>query len=63
MLESNPNSKLENKYQLTLAKAREILKDEMIEDEKLNEIIDCVNIFCRISYELYSQQESLQQAA
>ena len=64
MLELNANIEDENKNELSLAKAREILNDETMSDEQLNKIIDSVNIFCRISYELFSQQqEPIQQAA
>jgi hypothetical protein len=64
MLELNANIEHENKNELSLAKAREILNDETMSDEQLNKIIDSVNIFCRISYELFSQQqEPIQQAA
>jgi len=57
MEEAHINTELENKNEMSLAKAREILHDETITDEKLNMIIDSVNIFCRISYELFSQQQ------
>jgi hypothetical protein len=57
MFELNANTELENKNELTLAKAREILNDETISDEKLDKIIDSVNIFCRISYELFSSEQ------
>ena len=42
---------------LTVEKAREILGDKEISDEKLQEIVNAVKIFCKLSYELYSVQQ------
>ena len=46
---------------LTVEKAREILGDKEMSDEKLQEIVNAVKVFCKLSYELYSaeQQELL----
>ena len=42
---------------LTVEKAREILGDKEISDEKLQEIVNAVKVFCKLSYELYSGQQ------
>jgi hypothetical protein len=42
---------------LTVEKAREILGDKEISDEKLQEIVNAVKVFCKLSYELYSAQQ------
>ncbi len=42
---------------LTVEKAREILGDKEISDEKLQEIVNAVKVFCKLSYELYSVQQ------
>ena len=44
MLELNANIEDENKNELSLAKAREILNDETMSDEQLNKIIDKTKI-------------------
>ena len=63
-LEVSLNREVQDKNALTLDKARELLKDGTINDIELEKIIDSVSIFCRISYELFSQeQEELRQVA
>ena len=42
---------------LTVEKAREILGDKEISDEKLQEIVNAVKVFCKLSYELYLVQQ------
>ncbi len=42
---------------LTIEKAREILGDKESSDEKLQEIVNAVKVFCKLSYELYSAQQ------
>lgn len=50
-----------DEHGLTVEKAREILGNKEISDEKLQEIVNAVKVFCKLSYELYSahQQELL----
>jgi hypothetical protein len=63
-LEISLDREIEDKNALTLAKAKELLKDGTINDIELEKIIDSINIFCRISYELFEQeQEKRKQAA
>lgn len=50
--------KKENKDELTLEKARELLKDKTISDEKLNKIINGIKIFCKVAYELYNEEQN-----
>lgn len=47
-----------NKNALTLEKARELLKDESMSDEKLTKIINSVQVFCKVAYELYSEEQN-----
>jgi hypothetical protein len=42
---------------LTVEKARELLDNKEISDEKLQEIVNAVKVFCKLSYELYSAQQ------
>ncbi len=42
---------------ITVEKARELLTDKTITDEKLQEIVNAVKVFCKLSYELYSVQQ------
>ena len=56
-LEISLTREVEDKNALTLDKARELLKDGTINDMEMEKIIDSVSIFCRISYELFSQAE------
>lgn len=50
----------ENKNELSLEKAKELLnlKDDSISDERLMKIIDSVKIFCKVAYELYSEEQN-----
>ena len=41
---------------LTLAKAREILNDTLTSDQQLQNVVDAVNLFCKITYEHYQSQ-------
>ncbi len=56
-LEISLNREVEDKNALSLDKARELLKDGTINDIELENVIDSVSIFCRISYELFSKTE------
>lgn len=47
----------QDKDVLTLEKAREILGDSDLTDERLNKIIEAVKVFCKISYELYLEEQ------
>mgnify|MGYP003387950659 CR=1 FL=1 len=57
----NDNNK-ETKGELTLEKARELLgkneNDETLSDEKLEKIINSIKVFCKVAYELYSEQQN-----
>ena len=48
----------ENKEELTLEKAREFLGDKDISDEKLEKIINSIKVFCKVAYELYSEEQN-----
>lgn len=48
----------ENRNELTLEKARELLNDESISDERLIKIINSIKIFCKVAYELYSEEQN-----
>ena len=48
----------ENKNILTLEKARELLGDNNISDEKLEKIISSIKVFCKVAYEMYSEQQN-----
>lgn len=48
----------ENKEELTLEKARELLGDNDISDEKLEKIINSIKVFCKVAYELYSEEQN-----
>lgn len=48
----------ENKNILTLEKARELLGDNVISDEKLEIIISNIKVFCKVAYEMYSEEQS-----
>lgn len=53
-------SEQENKNELSLEKAKELLnlKDDSISDERLMKIINSVKIFCKVAYELYSEEQN-----
>ena len=57
----NDNNK-ETKGELTLEKARELLgtneNNETLSDEKLEKIINSIKVFCKIAYELYSEEQN-----
>ena len=57
----NDNNK-ETKGELTLEKARELLgkneNDETLSDEKLEKIINSIKVFCKVAYELYSEEQN-----
>jgi hypothetical protein len=48
----------ENKEELSHEKARELLDDKNISDEQLEKIINSIKIFCKVAYELYSEEEN-----
>jgi hypothetical protein len=51
----------ENKNELTLEKARELLGEEShktISDEQLEQIINSVKVFCKVAYELYAEEQN-----
>ncbi len=54
MLELYQNTE-SNKDDLNISKAKEILQDESMSDEQLTKIINAVEIFCKVAYELYSE--------
>lgn len=63
-LEISHRKGIEDKNALTADKAKELLKDGTVNDIELGNIIDSVTIFCRLSYELFEQeQERKRQAA
>ncbi len=57
----NDNNK-ETKGELTLEKARGLLgtneNNETLSDEKLEKIINSIKVFCKIAYELYSEEQN-----
>jgi len=42
---------------LTLEKARELLGKKEISDERLQEVVYAVKVFCKIAYELYAKEQ------
>ncbi|MGZ4056060.1 MAG: hypothetical protein ACXVPU_16785 [Bacteroidia bacterium] len=56
-LEISHRKGIEGKNALNLDKAKELLKDGTVNDIELEKIIDSLNIFCRISYELFEQEQ------
>lgn len=51
----------ESQNELTLEKARELLGEESnktISDEKLEQIIHSVKVFCKVAYELYAEEQN-----
>ena len=56
----NDNNK-ETKGELTLEKARELLgkneNNKTISDVELEKIINSIKVFCKVSYELYSEEQ------
>jgi hypothetical protein len=51
----------ESENELTLEKARELLGEESnktISDEKLEQIINSIKVFCKVAYELYSEEQN-----
>lgn len=58
--EKEKNCQTENKNELTLEKAKQLLgideNNKPISDEKLEQIINSVNVFCKVAYELYSEE-------
>ena len=57
----NDNNK-ETKGELTLEKARELLgtneNNETLSDEKLEKTINIIKVFCKVAYELYSEEQN-----
>jgi hypothetical protein len=51
----------ENKEELTLENSRALLNDSTISDERLENIINSIQLFCKISYELYSEDRHQKQ--
>ncbi len=54
MLELCQNTE-SDKDELNISKAKEILQDENMSDEELNKVINAVEIFCKVAYELYAE--------
>lgn len=48
----------ENKNKLTLEKARELLGNNDMSDEKLEMIISNIKVFCKVAYEMYSEEQN-----
>ncbi|MBI3518121.1 MAG: hypothetical protein HY062_02020 [Bacteroidetes bacterium] len=48
----------ENKNILTLEKARELLGENDISDEKLEMIISNIKVFCKVAYEMYCEEQN-----
>lgn len=59
-IENNNNK--ETKGELTLEKARDLLgtneNDETLSDDKLEKIINSIKVFCKVAYELYSEEQN-----
>jgi hypothetical protein len=49
--------KNESKEELTLDNARALLEDKNRSDEQLEKIINSIKIFCKVAYELYSEEQ------
>lgn len=49
--------KNEHKGELTLENSRELLNDKTMSDERLEKIINSIKIFCKVAYELYSNEQ------
>lgn len=60
----NDNSNKDTKSEITLEKARELLgtneNNESISEERFEKIIKSVKVFCKIAYELYSEEDNNQ---
>lgn len=58
----NDNNNTEIKGELTLEKARELLgvneNSEPLSDERLEKIINSIKVFCKVAYELYSEEQN-----
>lgn len=50
--------KNESKEELTLDNVRTLLEDKNSSDEQLEKIINSIKIFCKVSYELYSEEQN-----
>jgi hypothetical protein len=51
----------ENKLELTLENSRALLNDNSINDERLVKIINSIQLFCKIAYELYLEDQHQKQ--
>lgn len=60
--EKEKNCQTENKNELTLEKAKQLLgideNNKPISDEKLMAIISSIQLFCKVAYELYSEEQN-----
>lgn len=60
--EKEKSCKTENKNELTLEKAKQLLgideNNKPISDEKLMAIICSIQLFCKVAYELYSEEQN-----
>lgn len=60
--EKEKNYQIENKNELTLEKAKQLLgideDNKTISDEKLMAIISSIQLFCKVAYELYSEEQN-----
>lgn len=60
--EKEENCQTENKNELTLEKAKQLLgideNNKTISDEKLMAIISNIQLFCKVAYELYSEEQN-----
>jgi hypothetical protein len=60
--EKDKNCQTENKNELTLEKAKQLLgiddNNKLISDENLMAIISSIQLFCKVAYELYSEEQN-----
>ena len=60
--EKEENCQTENKNELTLEMAKQLLgideNNKAISDEKLMAIISNIHLFCKVAYELYSEEQN-----
>lgn len=62
LIEKEENYQIENKNELTIEKAKQLLgiddDNKTISDEKLMTIITNIQLFCKVAYELYSEEQN-----
>lgn len=60
--EKDKNCQTENKNELTLENAKQLLgiddNNKPISDENLMAIISSIQLFCKVAYELYSEEQN-----